>query len=80
VGRQYAVYSTVVDKTHANAHTAWVEMGKPRPPGLKQRKALERASRLGAEKLDVVRADEGGVEFAVSLCAHSVCLLELVPV
>ena len=68
-GRAYAVYRTSIDETSANAHTAWVRMGKPRPDG----------ARALAHDAGVLAGD-GAVSLEIVLPAHSICLLELVPV
>jgi xylan 1,4-beta-xylosidase len=79
-GRRYVAYCTMVDERHGNAHTAWVLMGKPRPPSAEQRLALQEASRLKPDQLGEVVAADGIAELSITLRAHSVCLLELVPV
>jgi xylan 1,4-beta-xylosidase len=80
-GRRYVVFGTTIDDTHANAHTAWVRMDKPRPPSAEQRLLLQEASRLEPERLNEVAVDADGVTaLSIPLRAHSVCLLELVPV
>jgi xylan 1,4-beta-xylosidase len=78
-GRAYAVYRTLVDDTHGNAHTAWVRLGKPESSSEDQRRVLQEAAKLRPERLADEAVLEGSVELAVTLPAHSVCLLELVP-
>jgi hypothetical protein len=55
-------------------------MGKPRPPDLEERYALQEASRLQPVALDGVWAGDSAVEVAFAMRTHSVCLLEFVPV
>ena len=79
-GRTYAVYRQDVDDTRGNAHTAWVEMGRPPALTARAQVALQEAARLKTERLDDLDSGDGRVELWVELAAHSVCLLELVPV
>jgi beta-xylosidase len=79
-GRTYAVYRQDVDDTRGNAHTAWVEMDRPPALTARAQVALQEAARLNAERLDDLDSGDGRVELWVELAAHSVCLLELVPV
>jgi xylan 1,4-beta-xylosidase len=77
---RYAVHRTEIDGVRANAHTAWSEMGRPRPPSADQRRALQEASRLRAERLDDVVSQDGQAAITVTMSAHSVCLLECKPI
>jgi xylan 1,4-beta-xylosidase len=79
-GKRYAVYRSTVDGVSGNAHTAWVRMGRPQPPDEAQRRQLQAASELKAERLLEVESDGGWCVFSVMLSAHSVCLLKIVPV
>ncbi|MBC7238363.1 MAG: hypothetical protein H5T69_21185, partial [Chloroflexi bacterium] len=78
-GRRYEVYGSAVDHDQANAHTAWVRMGRPQPPDDKQLGVLHEASRLRHTKLFERPVNDGCVSFPVILRAHGVYLLELVP-
>lgn len=79
-GRIYAVRCTTIDGTHANAHTAWQQMGCPQPPDAAQLRKLHEAARLAPEQWSNVVAADGRAEIALTLDAHSVTLLELLPV
>jgi beta-xylosidase len=70
----------MLDKTHANSHTAWAEMGCPQPPTAEQLERLHEASRLVSEPLGDVVATDGQVKLVLALNTHSISLLELVPV
>jgi xylan 1,4-beta-xylosidase len=78
-GRTYAVWRQTVDGKHSNAHTAWLHMGKPQPPDKAQLIELHNASRLKAERLADVVSIDGTADLQVTVSAHSVSLLELVP-
>lgn len=79
-GRMYAVRSTTIDATHANAHTAWMQMGRPQPPDEGQLCRLHEVSRLLPKQQGEVIAAEGQAALTLTLNAHNVCLIELVPV
>jgi hypothetical protein len=74
------VYCSMIDGVSSNAHTAWVQMGRPQPPDQSQRSQLQAASELKIERLLELESDGGRCAFSVTLSAHSVCLLEIVPV
>jgi xylan 1,4-beta-xylosidase len=77
-----ATYSVVrwdLDRDHANAHTAWVEMGRPRSPDPAQTRALQAAAALHPEPMALAETQEGTLTLAVRLRAHSALLLELHP-
>ena len=74
------VYCPKIDDVSGSAHTAWVQMGRPQPPDKAQRRQLQAASEPKAERLLEVESDGGRCAFSVMLSAHSVCLLEIVPV
>jgi len=76
-GARYAVSATVVDATHSNAHTAWVEMGRPQSPDAGQLAALLNAARLETESLGEWSATDRPL--SLEMAAHSVCLLEYTP-
>ena len=78
-GRTYTVTCRTIDATKANAHTAWVQMGRPRPPDESQLHKLHAAAQLEPERLANVVSVKGKVELAMTLATHSVCLLEFVP-
>jgi xylan 1,4-beta-xylosidase len=77
---RYAVYCCMIDGVSGNAHAAWVQMGRPQPPDQSQQRDLQAASGLKAERLFEVESSGGRCAFSVTLSAHSVCLLEIVPV
>jgi hypothetical protein len=71
----------MIDDAYGNAHTAWLRMDKPRPPSAEQRLMLQEASRLDPLRIGELVIDADGVaDVSIPLRAHSVCLLELVPV
>ena len=77
----YAVYRTTIDHSQGNAHAAWVQMGRPQPPSEEEQHVLQRAARLRRERWADVTVDANGeAELSAVLPAHSVCLVELVPV
>jgi xylan 1,4-beta-xylosidase len=78
-GRSYAVRCRRIDAHHGNAHTAWVEMGRPEPPSEAQRKLLQRAARLVTEDLGCVVGEHSPTDLALTVPAHGVCLLTLTP-
>ncbi len=75
----YSVYQSLVDATHGNAHTAWVEMGKPPFPNADQFRVLQQAARPKRVHLTDVQAEAGRVKISLTLPAHGVCLLTLIP-
>jgi xylan 1,4-beta-xylosidase len=79
-GRIYAVRCTTIDDRHANAHTTWAQMGRPQPPDAAQMTKLHEAARPVPERWSNVVAAEGQAEISLTLSAHSVTLLELLPV
>jgi xylan 1,4-beta-xylosidase len=78
--KRYAVHCSMVDGVSSNAHTAWIQMGRPQAPDQSQRRQLQAASELKAERLLETTSDRGQCAFSVTLLAHSVCLLEIVPI
>jgi xylan 1,4-beta-xylosidase len=78
-GQTYAVRCTTIDEVHANAHTAWVQIGRPQPPDEAHLVQLHQASRLQPKTLPKVTATGGKAELTLPLNAHSITLLELVP-
>ncbi|MBI2940422.1 MAG: beta-xylosidase [Chloroflexi bacterium] len=78
-GRAYRVRRYLIDRVHSNAHTAWVEMGEPQSPSPEQSEALKRSGRVEMVEETIVAAADGRAAVSVSLAAHGVCLLELVP-
>jgi xylan 1,4-beta-xylosidase len=79
-GEKYAVHCSMIDGVYGNAYAAWVRMGRPQPPDQSQRRQLQAASELKAERLLEAESDDGRCAFSVTLPAHSVCLLEIVSV
>ena|GEM_PF-2246916 len=77
--RTYSVQRSLVARGSSNSYSAFVEMGKPQPPSAEQILALHAAGRLKTEKLGDFVAVKSNGEFAVTLPAHSICLLQLVP-
>lgn len=78
-GATYKVHRSLVAEGSSNAYTAWNQMGRPQSPTDAQLAELQRAARLHTEQIGQVTATAGVVELSVSLPAHSVCLLQLVP-
>jgi xylan 1,4-beta-xylosidase len=78
-GRTYAVYRQMIDDVSANAHTAWVQMGKPQPPDEGEQIKLQEAARLKPEQTADVISVDGQGELSILLSTHSICLLEFVP-
>jgi xylan 1,4-beta-xylosidase len=78
-GRTYAVWHQTVDRKDSNAHTAWVQMGSPRPPDEAQMAELNEAARIRVKRLADVRSIDGSAELQVTISTHSVSLLQLVP-
>jgi beta-xylosidase len=79
-GQTYAVRRTTIDANHANAHTAWQQMGCPQPPDAHQLSRLHAASRLVPASLGNAVAANGQAILTLTLETHSVSLLELAPV
>jgi xylan 1,4-beta-xylosidase len=79
-GRTYTIQRSLVARGSSNAYTAFLEMGKPQPPSADQITALHAAARLKTEKVGDITAAAGNAALAVTLPAHSVCLIQLVPV
>lgn len=78
-GATYSVYQSLVDATHGNAHTTWVEMGKPPFPNADQFRVLREAARPKRAHLTDVQVEAGRVLTSLMLPAHGVCLLTLIP-
>lgn len=78
--RPYAVSCRRIDAHEGNAHTAWVEMGRPQPPSDAQRVRLQEAARSVCEDLGRIPVACGGAELSITIPAHGVCLLTLAPV
>ena len=78
-GRVYEAVRWDLDRDHANAHTAWVEMGRPRSPDPAQMRALQAAAALHPEPMARREIQEGTLTLPVRMRAHSVLLLELRP-
>jgi xylan 1,4-beta-xylosidase len=68
-----------IDETHANAFTAWRELGEPQAPRPHQIAHLHEAASLVAAPLAPMRDGSGGdgVSFAVSLRRQSVALIDI---
>ena len=77
--RSYSVQRSLVARGSSNAHTAFLEMGKPQPPSPEQIAELRAAARLKTEKVGEVVAAAGQPLLTVTLPAHSVCLLQFSP-
>jgi xylan 1,4-beta-xylosidase len=77
---KYAVYCTMIDGANGNAHSAWLHMGEPQQLSQTQRLGLEKAAKLTPQRLADVTCEGGRDELSVTLSAHGVCLLRLVPV
>jgi xylan 1,4-beta-xylosidase len=79
-GRAYCVQRHVIDATHSNAHTAWLQMGEPQSPTMEQLATLQRAAMLARVEETMATVDRAGcLTLALSLREHSVNLLELYP-
>ena len=66
----------VIDDSHGNAYTAWLQMGSPRPLTQQQRVALEQAARatdLGPA--ETLPATDGGINLDVNLPRQAVMML-----
>jgi xylan 1,4-beta-xylosidase len=79
-GNTCAVCRHSIDAVRGNAHSAWVQMGRPQQPTDAQVSALQAAAALEAESLSDVETRDGRCTFSLMLPAHSVCLLTLDPV
>ncbi|MBI3960768.1 MAG: beta-xylosidase [Chloroflexi bacterium] len=77
--RTYAVQRSLVARGSSNAYTAWLAMGKPQSPSATQIAELRAAARLKTEKVGDFVATDGNGTLAMTLPAHSVCLLQLIP-
>jgi xylan 1,4-beta-xylosidase len=67
-----------VDKDHANAFTAWQNMGAPQSPNERQYAELERASRMAPERVPARSGGTGGrVTFDVTVPRQGVALIVL---
>ncbi|MFN2283179.1 MAG: GH39 family glycosyl hydrolase, partial [Anaerolineae bacterium] len=78
-GSTYSVYQSMIDATHGNAHGAWVEQGKPAFPDADQFRTLQQAAKLKNVHLTDVYVEGGRGIISLTLPAHSVCLLTLIP-
>lgn len=71
----------LIDRNHANAYTAWLNMGSPIAPSTEQRAELIRASELkpvgrGSEPVAV---RDGWARLSISLARQAVTLIVLTP-
>jgi beta-xylosidase len=78
-GRSYAISCRRIDNRHGNAHTAWQEMGSPRPLSEAQRARLQDTAQLQSKDLVHVPGGREWTEFSLPVAAHSVCLVTLTP-
>jgi xylan 1,4-beta-xylosidase len=76
----YRLRRLLIDSVHSNSYSAWVEMGEPQNPSEEQLRILKRASMLKTVEETTVTNTDGKCAFTVPLAAHSVCLVELIPV
>ena len=72
---EHAVYGV-----HSNSYSAWIEMGEPQNPSEEQLRILKRASMLKMVEETTVDNTDGKCAFTIPLAAHSVCLVELIPI
>ena len=70
-----AVTQWRVDKTHANAFTAWQAMGSPQAPNEKQYVQLEAASVMAPVALPTLAVNQGGAGLSFTLPRQGVTLL-----
>ncbi|SDA10513.1 beta-xylosidase [Sphingomonas sp. NFR15] len=77
--RRAAASATVwrVDPTHANAFAAWRAMGSPQSPDAAQYAALEAASRMHPEMVDVIPGAAGAATLDLRLARQGVALVLL---
>jgi len=67
-----------VDDTHSNAHTAWKNMGSPKPPTVQQKAQIEAASELAVLRSGIdVSAKDGAAAIKLTLPREAVSLIEL---
>jgi xylan 1,4-beta-xylosidase len=70
-----AVTQSRVDKTHANAFTAWQAMGSPQAPDAKQYAQLEAASAMAPAALPALKVAKGSASLDFTLPRQGVTLL-----
>lgn len=77
--RACSIQRSQVSQGDSNAHTAFLALGKPQLPSAEHIATQHEASRLRTEKAAAIVASDGEGKLAVTLPAHSVCLLQFVP-
>lgn len=78
ITQNYRVVKYVIDKTHANAYTKFVELGEPQDASEEMKREIREAGALKAEELGIITPTDNKV--AVTMENNAVVLLELFPV
>lgn len=77
IDKTYRVEKYVIDKTHANAYTKFVELGEPQNPSEEIKQQIREAGALKAEPVGIITPADNKV--AVTMENNAVVLLELFP-
>lgn len=77
LGNKLGVEKYVIDKTHANAYTKFVELGEPQNPSEEVKQAIREAGALKLEPVGVITPADNKV--SVTMDNNAVVLLELFP-
>jgi beta-xylosidase len=78
IKQNYRVVKYVIDKTHANAYTKFVELGEPQDPSEEVKQAIREAGALKPEEMGIITPEDNLV--SVTMENNAVVLLELFPV
>ena len=65
-----------IDDTHANPQAEWLRLGSPEYPQSHQVDALEVASLVTPERIEI-HADDGGASFTLPLPANAMALVRI---
>jgi xylan 1,4-beta-xylosidase len=74
--RPRAALLSRIDDTHANPQAEWLRLGSPEYPHPRQVDALELASTVTPERIDIA-SSEGGASFTLPLPANAMALVRI---
>jgi beta-xylosidase len=75
--KEYRIEKYIIDKTHANAYTKFLDLGQPQNPSPEIRQQIRDAGALTAEVCGTV--SPGNDTVTVTMTENAVVLLELYP-